>query len=78
MIEDCSQAAGAECYQCKKRCITCINKKVGEFGDVSFFSTMYRKNIASAGSGGIVFTKNMNIFKNIQYVQTEENSPGKK
>ena len=78
LIEDCSQAAGAECYQCKKRCVTCVNRKVGEFGDVSFFSTMYRKNIASAGSGGIVFTKNVSIFKNIQSCADRGKQPWKK
>ena len=65
IIEDCSQAAGASCFECLPRCNTCKNKYVGEFGDISAFSTMYRKNISSGGSGGIVFTKNKKLFTNI-------------
>jgi|TARA_B110000438_G_scaffold300310_1_gene352425 dTDP-4-amino-4,6-dideoxygalactose transaminase len=65
IIEDCSQAAGASCFECIPRCKTCKNKYVGEFGDIAAFSTMYRKNISSGGSGGIVFTKNKKIFTNI-------------
>ncbi len=55
IIEDCSQAHGAEFNK----------KKVGTFGDVSAFSTMYRKASISGGCGGIVFTKNKEIYKNI-------------
>lgn len=78
LIEDCSQAPGAKCYSCKKRCSPCSSKKVGEFGDVSFFSTMYRKNIACAGSGGLVFTKNLKIFRNIQSCADRGKQPWKK
>ena len=65
IIEDCSQAAGASCFECTPRCKICKNKYVGEFGEVAAFSTMYRKNISSGGSGGIVFTKNKKIFNDI-------------
>ena len=65
IIEDCSQASGARCFQCQPRCNICKNKYAGEFGNVSAFSTMYRKNISSGGSGGIVFTKNKKIYRNI-------------
>ncbi|MCP5195805.1 MAG: DegT/DnrJ/EryC1/StrS family aminotransferase [Gammaproteobacteria bacterium] len=52
ILEDCSQAPGA-----------LVNgEKVGTFGDISAFSTMYRKNLASGGSGGLVFTKNEKLF----------------
>ena len=55
LLEDCSQAVGAK-----------INKKfVGSFGDISAFSTMYRKNLAANSSSGIVFTKKYSLFKKI-------------
>ena len=55
LLEDCSQAVGAK-----------INgKKVGTFGDVSAFSTMYRKNLAANSSGGIIFTKKYSTYKKI-------------
>lgn len=52
VIEDCSQAPGA----------LVSGEKVGCFGDIAAFSTMYRKNLASGGSGGIVFTMNEDLF----------------
>ena len=52
VIEDCSQAPGAR-----------INgKKVGTFGDLSAFSTMYRKSLASGGCGGLVFTSREKLY----------------
>ena len=36
---------------------------VGSFGDVAAFSTMYRKAHISGGCGGIVYTKDNEIFK---------------
>ncbi len=56
LIEDCSQAHGA----------IINNQKVGTFGHFSFFSTMYRKNLASGGIGGIYFTKNKKNFLNVK------------
>ena len=78
LIEDCSQSPGAKCFSCEIRCKPCYSKKAGEFGDVSFFSTMYRKNIASGGSGGIVFTKKIKLFKNIQSASDRGKQPWKK
>ena len=46
VLEDCSQAHGA-CYN---------GRKVGTFGDVAAFSTMSRKNHATGGCGGVVYT----------------------
>lgn len=48
IIEDCSQAHGARCK----------GKKVGIFGEAACFSTMYRKNHATGGCGGVIFTRN--------------------
>lgn len=68
IIEDCSQAPFAKCSFCTIRCRECKNKYLGEFGDISFFSTMYSKNISSCGSGGIVFTKKKkNYYKILSY-----------
>lgn len=55
LLEDCSQAIGASIN----------NKLVGTFGDIAAFSTMYRKNLAANSSGGMVFTKNLKLYKNI-------------
>lgn len=48
IVEDCSQAHGA-LYK---------GKKVGTFGDIAAFSTMFSKNHATGGSGGLVYTMN--------------------
>ena len=70
IIEDCSQAPFARVCQSvsciKKSCINiCSGKFVGTFGDVSVFSTMYRKSLQSGGSGGIVYTNDKQIYQNI-------------
>ena len=52
VIEDCSQAHGAF-YK---------GQRVGTFGDIAAFSTMYRKTSISGASGGMVFTKNIDIY----------------
>jgi perosamine synthetase len=78
LIEDCSQAPGAKCFSCIKRCNPCKEKKLGEFGDVSFFSIMYRKNISCAGSGGIIFTKKLKNYRNIQSFADRGKQPWKK
>ena len=63
LIEDCSQAPFARV--CEINCVcqstVCGGVPVGSFGDVSAFSTMYRKSIHTGGSGGVVFTKNETI-----------------
>lgn len=58
LLEDCSQATGASVG----------GKKVGTFGDMAAFSTMYRKNLAAGASGGIVYTKDLELYrKSIAY-----------
>jgi dTDP-4-amino-4,6-dideoxygalactose transaminase len=52
VIEDCSQAHGAKC----------MNQKVGTFGDIAAFSTMYRKAHSTGGCGGVIFTKNEKYY----------------
>jgi len=52
IIEDCSQAHGA-IYK---------NKKVGTFGDITAFSTMFSKTLATGGCGGVVYTKNEDYY----------------
>jgi perosamine synthetase len=49
VLEDCSQSHGA----------TWRGKKVGTFGDIAAFSTMYRKAHAAGGSSGLVFTRDL-------------------
>ena len=46
VLEDCSQAHGA----------LCKDEKIGRFGDIAAFSTMYRKNLAAGGSSGLVLS----------------------
>ena len=58
LIEDCSQAHGAKCFGCKG--CSC-KKKVGTFGDIAAFSTMYKKTHATGSTGGVVFTKNRKL-----------------
>ena len=53
VVEDCSQAHGAEIS----------NGKVGTFGDISAFSMMNRKNIAVNGTAGMVYSRNEELFK---------------
>lgn len=53
VIEDCSQAPGA----------IWKGQKVGSFGDIAAFSTMYRKTLTAGASGGIVYTKDMETFR---------------
>jgi len=53
VLEDCSQATGA----------VVNNKKVGTFGDIAAFSTMYRKNLIAGSSGGVVYTKDEELYK---------------
>ena len=48
LIEDCSQAHGAHFN----------GQKVGTFGDISAFSTMYKKAHNTGGSGGVVYATN--------------------
>jgi perosamine synthetase len=63
LVEDCSQAPFARV--CKSNCVCestlCEGVPVGSFGDVSAYSTMYRKSLHTGGSGGVVFTKDETI-----------------
>ena len=52
LIEDCSQSPGAK-YK---------GKKIGSFSDIAAFSTMYRKTLHTGGNGGIVYTKDKNLY----------------
>ncbi|MFT2111663.1 DegT/DnrJ/EryC1/StrS family aminotransferase [Marinomonas sp. 2405UD68-3] len=52
LIEDCSQSPGAD-YN---------GKKLGTFGDVAALSTMYRKSLSSGGSGGLIYTKDRDLY----------------
>ena len=52
VVEDCSQAHGASLH----------GKKVGTFGDISAFSTMYRKAHATGGCGGVVYTQDRSLY----------------
>ena len=52
LIEDCSQAHGT-IYK---------DKMVGTFGEISAWSTMFSKTVSTGGCGGIVFTKNKDLY----------------
>ena len=53
VLEDCSQSHGAKL----------AGKPVGVFGDIAAFSTMYRKAHIAGASGGIVYTRNLELFR---------------
>ena len=67
VVEDCSQAPGAICCgkntTCDRSCTTWKTRRVGTFGDVAAFSTMYRKTLTAGASGGIVYSKNFDIYR---------------
>lgn len=52
VLEDCSQAPGA----------VWNGKRVGSVGDIAALSTMYRKNLTSGSSGGLVFTRDRELY----------------
>lgn len=54
IIEDCSQSHGAV-YR---------GRKVGSFGDIAAFSTMYRKASITGSSGGVVYTRDQELYHN--------------
>ncbi len=56
LLEDCSQAHGAYVN----------NQRVGSFGDISVFSTMFSKNHSTGSNGGTVYTKNYDLYKNVR------------
>lgn len=53
VLEDCSQAPGA----------VWKGQRVGSFGDIAALSTMYRKNLISGSSGGLVFTRDRELYR---------------
>lgn len=53
VIEDCSQATGASLH----------GQKVGSWGHIAAFSTMYRKNLAAGASSGLVFTRDFDLYR---------------
>ncbi|MHC4871182.1 MAG: DegT/DnrJ/EryC1/StrS family aminotransferase [Planctomycetota bacterium] len=56
LVEDCAQAHGAK-----------INgKMVGTFGDIGCFSTMFGKHHCTGGQGGVVYTKDEDIYWKIR------------
>lgn len=57
LVEDCAQSHGA---------INADGFKAGSFGDISVFSTMYRKNHSTGGCGGVVYTKDFEKYKLIR------------
>jgi len=52
VIEDCAQAHGT----------VCRGRMAGTFGHIAAFSTMFGKQHASAGQGGIVFTRDEDLY----------------
>jgi len=52
VIEDCAQAFGAECR----------GSMVGTFGHIAAFSTMYTKHLATGGQGGLVYTRDEELY----------------
>lgn len=53
VLEDCSQAPGA----------SHDGQLVGSVGDIAAFSTMYRKTLHTGGSGGIVYSRDLDLFR---------------
>lgn len=53
VVEDCSQSHAA----------TINGKYVGTFGDISAFSIMFGKHFCCGGQGGIIFTKDYELYK---------------
>jgi len=53
ILEDCSQATGASIR----------GEKVGTWGEIAAFSTMYRKNLAAGASSGLIFTKDFETYR---------------
>ena len=54
IIEDCSQS----------HCAKYKAKPVGTFGDIAAFSTMYRKAHMTGPSGGLIYSHNLQVFRN--------------
>ena len=56
LVEDCSQAHGAS-----------VNgRKVGTFGQLAMFSTMYTKAHVTGGTGGVVYTRDLDLYRQVR------------
>jgi perosamine synthetase len=53
VVEDCSQSHGARVK----------GRPVGVFGDIAAFSTMYRKAHMTGASGGVVYSRNLELHR---------------
>lgn len=53
VLEDCSQAHGAKI----------AGRPIGTFGDIAAFSTMYRKAHMTGPSGGVVYSRDLALFR---------------
>jgi perosamine synthetase len=53
VLEDCSQAHGARI----------VGRPVGTFGDIAAFSTMYRKAHMTGASGGVVYSRDLELYR---------------
>jgi dTDP-4-amino-4,6-dideoxygalactose transaminase len=53
VLEDCSQSHGAKL----------MGRLVGTFGDIAAFSTMYRKAHMTGATGGVVYTRDLELFR---------------
>lgn len=58
VVEDCAQSHGT-IYK---------GRMVGTFGDIAAFSTMFLKNHATGGQGGVVFTRNARLYARARQV----------
>jgi len=56
VIEDCSQSHGT----------LFDSKRVGTFGDIAVFSTMFSKNHSTGGCGAVVYTQNEEYYWNLR------------
>jgi perosamine synthetase len=52
VVEDCSQSHGARIK----------GRPIGNFGDIAAFSTMYRKAHMTGGAGGVVYSRDIDLF----------------
>ncbi len=57
VVEDCAQAHGAKLN----------GQPLGTFGSVAAFSTMFGKHHCTGGQGGVVFTKNEEIYRKVRW-----------
>ena len=53
VLEDCSQSHGAKLR----------GRPIGVFGDIAAFSTMYRKAHITGAAGGIVYSRDLDLFR---------------